>query len=425
MAISTAVVLCIAFSPTMAGSPALAPGDLVRLAMERNRDFLAAKQRLVEAQGLLRQAGVRPFPTVEFEGSTGRALGTAGEEEFAAGYFQPIETFGKREKRIRVAQVSLDLAQSEIADRIRQLTFDVKTRYADAVAEQEKLEAIERLLDANRDYYRLMEARVEAGDAAPLELALLLADLSRSEAQQVVFAARSQRALVELKKSIGLSASEPLVIARDFVWPSADLPLARLQSLALEKRPDLHAARLLEERESAEVSLARAEARPDLTVSVRFSRRNSRFEELFGSNLTGMPTPLRDRDHLLTFGASLPLFSAKRNQGNIEATLSRLGAARLRREHSQNAIPQEVEAAFGRWVASRRAAEILSSGVVERSEKNLEVIRQAYQLGQLRFLDVLNEHRRLVEIRLAYIDALAEQFKAFTELEQAVGGSIQ
>ena len=53
--------------------------QLVQTALDRNRDYLAAKQRLAEAQGLLRQAGVRPAPTIEVEGSTGRPLGTVGE----------------------------------------------------------------------------------------------------------------------------------------------------------------------------------------------------------------------------------------------------------------------------------------------------------------------------------------------------------
>src|SRR5262245_63685545 len=107
----------------------LSVDQLIDAGLERNRDFLAAKQRLAEAQGLLRQAGIRPAPTVEVEGTTGRPLGTVGEEAFSVGYFKPIETAGKRDKRVQVAQNSVDLAQAEIADRSRQLAFDIRARY--------------------------------------------------------------------------------------------------------------------------------------------------------------------------------------------------------------------------------------------------------------------------------------------------------
>ena len=78
---------------------------LVDLAIAHNRDLLATQQRIQEAQALLRQAGVRPAPTIEVEGATGRPLGTVGEEEFSVGYFYPIETGGKREKRIQVQPI--------------------------------------------------------------------------------------------------------------------------------------------------------------------------------------------------------------------------------------------------------------------------------------------------------------------------------
>jgi cobalt-zinc-cadmium efflux system outer membrane protein len=85
----------------------------------------------------------------------------------------------------------------------------------------------------------------------------------------------------------------------------------------------------------------------------------------------------------------------------------------------------EVEAAYRRWQAARAAVEILDRGVIGQSENNLAVLQQAYVLGQLRVLDVLNEQRRVIETRLAYLDAQAELFEAFAELEASVGGSLQ
>jgi hypothetical protein len=43
--------------------------SIIEAGLERNREFLGAKQRLAEAQGLLRQAGVRAAPTFEVEGN--------------------------------------------------------------------------------------------------------------------------------------------------------------------------------------------------------------------------------------------------------------------------------------------------------------------------------------------------------------------
>jgi len=421
---SAALASIAAWGQTRAGNDALRPDDLVRMAVERNKEFLATKQRIAEAQGLLRQAGVRPSPTLEVEQSTGRPLGTRGEEEFSAGYFHTFEMFGKREKRLAVAQKSVDLAEAEIAERTRQLTFDVKMRYAEAVAEQRKLEAVRRLLELNRQSYRITEVRVEQGDAAPLERQLLLTDLSRAEAQQATFSGRVERALLEVKRAVGLSPSEPLALAEEPLLTAMDLSSLGLKERALQSRPDLRILRFLEQQSIAEVDLIRAEAKPNLTASARYSHRNSSFDQL-GLNRAGEPTPLRDRDNIVTFGLSVPILRSRRNQGALEAALARVAAARLRREHVEASIRLEVEVGTRRWTAAKGTLEILNRGVVRQSEQNLAVIRESYSLGQLRLLDVLNEQRRLIETQLGYIDAESELFQSVTELERAVGGTVQ
>lgn len=423
VSVPVALASVVALGQPQADQREFRAADLVRMAMERNREFLAVKERVAEAQGLLRQAGVRPSPTLEIEEATGRPLGTRGEQDFSAGYFHTFETFGKRAKRVAVAQKGVDLAEAEVADRARLLAFDVKTRYAEAVAEQQKLEAVGRLLEVNRQSHRVVQARVEQGDAAPLEQQLLSADWSRGQAQQAIFSGRAQRALLELKKLVGLAPSEPLRLEGERAAPAENLSLPRLQERALRSRPDLRLLRLLEDQAVAEVSLIRAESRPDLTASFRYSRTNSSFGRL-GFNRAGDLTPLRDRDQVVTFGVAIPIFRAKRNQGAQEAALARTTASRLRREYLESSIRLEVEAAFRRWTAAHQALEILDGGALRQSERNLAVIREAYGLGQLRILDVLTEQRRLIETQLAYVDAEAELFQAIAELERAVGGTI-
>src|SRR2546426_4594917 len=139
---------------------------VVNLGIARNRDFLALNQTIREREGLLRQAGARPYPTLEIEVATGRPLGTVGEEEYSAGYFQPIERGGKREKRTSVARLALELSRAEVLEKRRQLTFDIQSRYAEAVAAQKRLETIRELLRINGENYDLTNARVRTGDAA-------------------------------------------------------------------------------------------------------------------------------------------------------------------------------------------------------------------------------------------------------------------
>lgn len=416
---------CAAQAQSQAPATTFTVNDLVTQALERNRDLLAARQRVAEAQGLLRQAGVRLAPTVEIQGETGSPLGTGQEGAYSAGFFYPIETAGKRQKRADVAQLGIELAKAEVAERTRQLTFDVKRRASDLLTARRKQEAIGRMLDLSRQSFQVTKTRVEQGDAAPLEQQLLAAELGRVEVQQVTFAGTEGAAVVELNQLIGASENQHVTLRNEPFLPENDISVDQLKQRARESRPDLHAAQLLEQQAAAEVTLERAQGRPDITASAQYSRRNSFFENQFALSSTGTRVPIADRDNVVSVGVSVPLFTQRRNQGNVEAAVAREHAAQLRREYLEGTVPLEVEAAYRRWTAARRALALFQSGVVDQSERNVAVIRQAYTLGQLRVLDVLAEQRRLIDTELAYIDAQADLAQSTAELERAIGGSLR
>jgi outer membrane protein, heavy metal efflux system len=404
-----------------------APGveQLVRSAFEHNREIQAARQRVEEARGLLRQAGVRPVPAIEVNAGSGRPLGTRGEEEYSAGYFQPIETGGKRSKRIAVAEKGLELAEAELAERSRQLAYDIKTRYIDVAANHRKAAAIENIVGVNREAYRLIDARVQQDDAAPLERQLLLVELNRAEAQKAIAAGQVESARLVLRQSVGvpMEANENAVAVLPAEEVSASLEDLRRRALA--GRPDLRLARTLESQSSAELALSEAQNQPDLTASAQYSRRYAQFEDPLRTTASGSPLPLQDRDNILTVGISIPLQTRRRNEGNIEAAVARLRAAYLRRQHLEAVIPLEVEATWRHYQAAKTAVEILNRGVLQESRQNLSVIRKAYDLGQLRLLDVLNEQGRLLETELSFIDAEAELARSVVELERVAGGSLK
>jgi len=397
--------------------------SIIEIALERNREYLAAKAKVMEADALLRQAGIRPTPTIEVEAGSGKLLGSSGDSDFSAAYFHTIETGGKRDRRIQVAGKAKVVAEAEIDEHRRQLTFEVKTQYFHAVTEELKLTAINRLVPVNRENYQITASRVGLGDAAPLEQQLLLTDVNRTEAQQAMFSARSDAALMELKSIVGLSTSDFLRVPSNFIFETPTLTLQELTQYALQTRPDLRILVALEDLAASESEQARAEGRPNLTASARYTHTNTRFDQLGLSN-TGAFVPIQDHENIATFGLAVPLFTKKRTEGIASAALARKTQAQLRHEHLLQKIPQEVEAAFRRWTGAQRTMEILKSGVIEQSEKNLTIIREAYRLGQLRLFDVLNEQRKLIETELAFVDAQAEAAQALAELEKAVGGTL-
>jgi cobalt-zinc-cadmium efflux system outer membrane protein len=400
-------------------------GELVAQAIQNNRELLAVRQRAEEARGLLKQAGVRPAPTLEANGVTGRPLGTKGEEQFGAGVAQTFETGGKRSKRLQVAEKQLALAEAEYDERVRQLRFEIRSRWAEYASEAERLAIVERLGEAYRRSLELMRVRVEQGDAARLERDLLLVELSRTEAQRTATSGRLEAARAELARLAGLGDPNAVPLPKAEPLPGLAWDVAQIREKSLMRRPDLRAAEILKQQGDAEASLAQAQGRADVTLSAGYSRVYSRLDDQYGLTSAGSSTQLHDRDDVLSVGVSVSLFGRNRNAGNIEAAVARTRGAQYRMESLGRSIPLEVEAAWRRVSSARQAHEALDQTVLRQAERNLEVIRGAYQLGQLRLLDVLNEQRRLLDIQLAAVDAKLDVLRGLAELERASGGELQ
>lgn len=125
----------------------------------------------------MRQAGVRPAPGIEIEAGTGRPLGSGGDQEYRAGYFQPVEIWNKRSKRIEVAGFSKDLADAELSGRTTEFVAQIVNFYLELMHERERLATLDRALQMQRQVLDLTAARVREGDAPKLDSQLMAVEI--------------------------------------------------------------------------------------------------------------------------------------------------------------------------------------------------------------------------------------------------------
>lgn len=412
------------FSFVLTGAVAKGQGlsadDLVRRALASNGELAAARIEIERARGRLRQAGLRPNPTLEVEQTTGRFTGSADERETSVGIAVPIELGAKRKRRLEFAQAELEAVEAEVADRERRLTLEVMTVYAEALSALRELDTTESLNQIDLQTTRFVQARVNEGESAPLELNLLRAEVDRLRSRRALVEGRLTTALLKLKVLAGISHAEPLRLREDLTTirrPPFPQSVDAAIAIALRNRPDLRLARLNEEAAEAGLKLARASAAPDLTAFTRYSVSHSAFED----------TPvgvLRDRDKTLTFGVSVDIPIFNRNQGNKAEAIAVISQARTRREFLEQIIRSEVQSAYARYEAARSAALTFEQGVIARSTENIRVIQAAYELGQFQITDLLSEQRRLLDSQREYTETLAEQFLALADLQAAIGGPL-
>ncbi len=400
---------------------------LTRYALEHNARIRALRYRLQEAKGRIKQSSLYPNPSLEFEYGEGAVFGSTNEQDFTLGIEQPFLLWGKRARRIESAQLFYKQTEYEIRDAERVLTSRVRALYVEVLSAIETADMIEQLLRVNLHALKLVTERVERGESAELEKMLLEVEVNRLKTEKMMTWNQLRQRMYELKRIVGWPLEKALKLKGTFQLSPDDFelpPTEFLLQLAQKNRPDLKALFIAEERADAEVRLAKAEAYPDIVGYVRYSRVKGSFDA-FGLTETNTLTPLVDVDRILTVGISFDLPLWNRNQGRIASQKARKERLLNMKEYIRQVVEQEVASARTRVEIARNALNVFKTGVLEKAQKNLEIIREAYRLGELRMFDVITEQRRYIQIRREYINVLREYHLALIELERALALPLQ
>lgn len=390
--------------------------EVVARALARNGELLALRSEVEAARSLVRQAGLRANPKLDISGA--RQIGGSDNQLMADGML-PLELGGRRAARIRVAQAELEIRELALANQERLLAAEVRAKFGEALAQIKKLEIVEKLLDATRQGYELIAAKVTEGRTPPLEANMSVVEVNRLKSLSETTAGKVETAVFELKNLIGMNADEPLRLRGNFddlIAPAPSLDLA--VALALRERPDLLGARAAESLAVARIEQARAEGRLDASVRAGYQRMRSGFP-LSGIGAEGQLRPIESVFNFFTFGVELDLPIRNRNQGAIAAAGFEREAARRRIEFGELTIRREVNVAFARYNRAARAFSIFQSGVRDQAAANLRVVWQTYELGKRSLSDYIAEQRRFLEIENELIDAALETYQGRVEILRA------
>ena len=390
--------------------------DLVKRALESNQELAAVRLEIEKARARLRQARLRPNPTLEFEHESGRLVGNGGDGQFTVGFSLPIEVYGRREARVSAAEIAIEASRAEVRNRERALVANILTSYAEALGALRELDATEKLLDLDLQTARFVQIRVNEGETPPLELNLLQAEVERLRSRRQLAEGKLQASLTQLKLLSGMPFDDTLRLREQI--DAAALPVLpqtkeAAVDVGLRSRPDVLLAQLEEQVATAGLRLVRAQSRPDLTAYTRYSQGRSTFD--------APNQPFSQRDRSLTFGVAigLPLFN--KNQGaKAEAEIA-IRQAQSRREYAEKVVRSEIFAAYQRHEAASRAVSTLQNAAIPRSTQNVETFRRVYEIGEIKITDLIAEQRRLLDATRDLTEALTERYRAQADLNIALG----
>ena len=390
--------------------------ELVAFALANNGELEAVRQEVKAAEALINQANLRANPMLEIGAAKNPA--TPSRSVMVKGSL-PLELYGRRGARVRVAERETEVRRQVLADRERMLAAEVRSKFGETFALVLKLQFVEETLAAVTENYALVAARVDEGRTAPLEQNMESVELNRIRAMRETSEGRVEISLLELKNLVGMPPDAPFRLRGNFADLLNPLPPQIIATeQALKNRPDLLAARALENLAEAKIERAQIDGKPDASVSAGYERMRQGFPQR-GFDDTGQLTPIRELANVFSVGVTINLPVFNKNQGTIEAAVAEKTAAQKRTEFGELTVRREIAAAYVRYERAARAMEIYRVGVERQAETNLGVVRQTYELGAKDLLDYIAEQRRFIEIKDDFIDAQFETYLARIEILKA------
>ena len=265
------------------------------------------------------------------------------------------------ERALAVADREVAAAQLSASDRERLLAAEVRTRYGDVLAAIRDLALFDELVAATQNQFDLLRSRVEEGASPPLERDLLEVELRRVQAERLLQAGRTETAVFELKRVLGMKADATLTVRDTFEdlvqRESAVAPQVGDASTAVEQRADVREAAARIDMAEAKIDRAQSEGRFDVSVFANYMRMDAGFPQR-GFAPDGGLERVRGQFNYWSAGAMVTIPVLNRNQGEVAvARAERTGAAAA---YDAARLAAEAELASAR-ARDERAREAVSS----------------------------------------------------------------
>lgn len=397
--------------------------DLMRKALDHNRDIQAAVARVYQYYALYAVEGSALFPTVNLEANFTRA-------EFPL----PLE-FPQLGRFENIYMVSLNLAyEVDVWGRIRNLTqaayYDflaqerayrtviltlvstLATAYVQLRQYDKQWEIAKRTAESRKNSLEIAKARFEGGLSSEMEV-----KQAQSELEIAIVRVKQLEILIPFKENqiSVLIGRAPDYIVRGKTLEELTLPPsvpAGLPCHLLSQRPDVMEAEYNLIAALHRVGATRADFFPKISLTGMFGSQSFELKQLF----TGVA-------ETWSYGVNLlqPLFDAGRtyfrNQAADAVSWERMA------EYEQSILVALREVNDG-LIAHQKNLELVQvqKRRVEALQGYKDLAQLQYNNGQVDYLNILDAERSLFAAELDYVDSQSESFTTLINLYRALGG---
>ena len=316
-----------------------------------------------------------------------------------------LELGDKRGARTNLVTNTRSMLDTQLKLDSLEVLAEVTRRFIDVLSLQVRMELNDEALRLAEEALKTVQKRVSAGAVSAAEAkrahsALAMARLVQSAGEQQFEASKVSLAILW-----GEAAPSFDRVKGDLFQFGTDISLDELYG-ALENNPAVVIYADEERVADAELRLARSQSKADLGWS--FGVRHIRETD----------------DNALVAGLSVPLFSGRRNTGEVSRLVAQKNSIAVEREADILNFRALLHSAYSARQQAIVSVEQLQTSVIPSLEDALRQTRQGYQRGRYSYLEYISVARELLESKRMLIETAAAVLAYGAEIEQLSASSI-
>jgi outer membrane protein TolC len=376
-------------------------------------DIQVARAQWASAQAGIKTAAARPNPTVTLLPSYNfnHINAAAGLSPWLpmADFDLPIETAGKRRKRIAEATNISETARLNIISTAWTLRSALRTSLLDLTVAGRREALLQGQLGLQEKIVKLMSGQFEAGAVASSELTTFRIALTRARFDLADAQLLGVQARAKVAETIGIPADalDAVKISFDFIndpGAGTNLSPAEVRRQALLGRADVLEALSDYAGTEASLRLEIAKQYPDIHITPTYQWNQG--------------------DNVWSIGITFELPILNHNQGPIAAAKARREESAARFNALQAKILAQVEGAVRSFEMTEKNLALLDA-VTQEQAKNRDSVEAQLKAGAVAQLDYLNAQLEYTAAETSRLDGRMRQQQALAALEDAVQRPIE
>ncbi len=384
----------------------------IQVALAQNPEIQASRKQMEALAHLVPVAASLPDPTLKVTAQPEPVQTAAGQQELIVAASQKFLLFGKLEARACVAEAQTNVARAQLAAVELSTIAKVKRAYYELYFLQQAIsvtQAEQRLLVEIRE---VANTRYKSGRASQQDVLRADLEVSSIESELIRLRQRLKSGQARLARLLHIAPQTPVAALDDLAPEKVPRDLELLQSQAVTARPELHAQLAAIRRDRGAVHLARLDYKPDVTLGLSWI-------DVSGA---GVSPVSNGRDAVLvSAGVNLPIYR-KRLDSSIRSAEAKVVATTREYDVLRDAALEEVTDLFAQARSQEDLLLLFREDILPKARQTLEVSNQAYNVGEVDFLQLIDNWRELLRYEVNYLRLEASLRQTLAELERVVGG---